>query len=418
VRGLRAAAAERDSLHGLVGQLREANENLLVATLAAQTLRDEAEATNLRQNEFLAMLAHELRNPLAPIGMAATMLEKIPAPPPQLRNLQKIISRQVGHLARLLDDLLDAARISSGKITLSRQPLGLAGLLERTLETVQVRVSERRQNLILILPRETLVIDGDPVRLAQAFSNLLVNASKFTQDGGRITLRARRVDGRAEITLEDNGDGIAPEVIGHIFSLFTQGPRSLARTEGGLGVGLNVVRNVLEMHGGTIVAASAGLGHGSLFTVSLPLSRACLPAEAPPAPHADAVRRYRILLVEDNVDASETLSMFLRHEGYTVSTAYDGPTGLAMASTGDFDVLICDIGLPGLDGYDLIRALRKSAQFPIPFAIAVSGYGQEEDRVRAIGAGFGQYLVKPVDVDALVTLIESAAVTRLVARNR
>jgi signal transduction histidine kinase/ActR/RegA family two-component response regulator len=418
VRGLRAAAKERDSLQGLVGQLREANQNLVMATLDAQTLRDDAEAANLRQNEFLAMLAHELRNPLAPISMAGIMLTKTPAQAPELLNLQKIIGRQVKHLARLLDDLLDAARISSGKITLSLRPLMLADLLERTVETVQARLSERRQTLTLSKPPEDFVIDADQVRLTQAFSNLLVNASKFTQDGGKIALRIMRADDKVVVTVEDNGAGISPEVIPHIFSLFTQGPRSLARSEGGLGVGLNIVRNVVEMHAGSVAASSDGLGAGSIFSVTLPLSTSPLRDHELELHPAAPAHGYRILLVEDNTDASETLSMFLRYEGHTVATAYDGPSGLAMAQSHDFDVLICDIGLPGLDGYDLIRQLRKSTCAQIPFAIAVSGYGQEEARARAIAAGFGQFLVKPVDVDALLTLIESKAVTRLVGRDQ
>ena len=418
MRGLRAAARESVALQGLVEQLREANQNLVIATLDAQALRDDAEAANVRQNEFLAMLAHELRNPLAPISMAGIMLTKTPAQAPELLNLQKIIGRQVKHLARLLDDLLDAARISSGKITLLLRPLMLADLLERTVETVQARISERRQTLTLSKQPEDFVIDGDHVRLTQAFSNLLVNASKFTQDGGKIALRIMRVDDKVVVTVEDNGAGISPEVLPHIFSLFTQGPRSLARSEGGLGVGLNIVRNVVEMHGGSVGASSAGLGGGSIFRVTLPLSTSPLPDDAPELQHAAPAHGYRILLVEDNTDASETLSMFLRYEGHTVATAYDGPSGLSMAQAEDFDVLICDIGLPGLDGYDLIRELRKSTSVQIPFAIAVSGYGQAEDRARAIAAGFGQYLVKPVDVDALLTLIESKAVTRLVGRDR
>jgi two-component system, sensor histidine kinase len=415
-RGLRAAARERDSLQGLVEQLREANQNLVMATLDAQTLRDDAEAANLRQNEFLAMLAHELRNPLAPISMAGIMLTKTSTESPELLSLQKIIGRQVQHLARLLDDLLDAARISSGKITLVRQPIRLADLLERTLETVRARLGERRQTLTLAMAREDLVVDGDAVRLTQAFANLLVNASKFTQDGGRIVLRSMPVGDQVIVTVEDNGAGIAAEVLPHIFSLFTQGPRSLARSEGGLGVGLNVVRNVVEMHGGSVRAASAGLGGGSIFSVALPLSNCPVPAEMPPRRDAARAGGYQILLVEDNSDASETLSMFLQYEGHSVAIASDGPSGLAMAQSQHFDLLICDIGLPGLNGYDLIRELRKSTSSRIPFAIALSGYGQEEDRARAIAAGFGQYLVKPVDVDTLLALIESEAVTRLVGR--
>jgi signal transduction histidine kinase/ActR/RegA family two-component response regulator len=416
VRRLRAVEAERDALQAQNQLLREANQNLVLATFGAQSLRDEAEAANKRQNEFLAMLAHELRNPLAPISMANELLAKMPARSSELLNVQKIIGRQVKHLSRLLDDLLDAARINSGKITLLRRPVVLADLLESTVETVQVRMNDRCQQLELQLPPEEIILDADPVRLAQVFSNLLVNASKFTQDGGKITLSAWRAGDTVMITVADNGVGMTPDVIPNIFALFTQGPRSLARSEGGLGVGLNVVRNVVEMHDGSVEAASPGLGHGSVFTLTLPISGNAAPRTVPAQQHRTAGPGHRILLVEDNLDASETLSMFLRSEGHTVVTAFDGPTGLASAYSHDFDVLICDIGLPGMDGYDLIRNLRATVGANIPFAIAVSGYGQPEHKARAIAAGFGQYLVKPVDVDALLNLIGSQAVTWLVER--
>jgi signal transduction histidine kinase/ActR/RegA family two-component response regulator len=415
-RFLRTVEAERDLLRAQNEILREANQNLVLATFGAQSLRDEAEAANQRQNEFLAMLAHELRNPLAPISMANAILAQMPAPSTQLLNVQKIIGRQVKHLSRLLDDLLDAARISSGKITLLRRPVLLADLLQSTVETVQLRMNERRQQLELHVPPEDIMLDADPVRLAQVFSNLLVNASKFTQDGGKIVLSAWLAGDTLMITVADNGAGMSPDVILNIFALFTQGPRSLARSEGGLGVGLNVVRNVVEMHGGSVNASSPGLGHGSVFTLALPMSDIAVPSTVSAQRHRTAAPGHRILLIEDNLDASETLSMFLRSEGHSVVTEFDGPTGLATAYAHAFDVLICDIGLPGMNGYDLIRNLRATVGANIPFAIAVSGYGQPEDKARAIAAGFGQYLVKPVDVDALLSLIGSQAMTRLVKR--
>ena len=414
--GLRAIAAERDTLSVMVGELREANQNLLQATLSAQTLRDDAEATNRNQNEFLAMLAHELRNPLAPISMAATLMALIPEAPEQLLRLQKIVERQVAHLARLLDDLLDAARISGGKISVLLQPVLLNEVLERSVETVQTRIDERHQQMTLDLPLERLIIEGDQVRLAQVFSNLLVNASKFTHDGGTITLAAR-VDGeRVVITMQDNGAGITAEMMPLIFNLFAQAPRSMARSEGGLGVGLSVVRNVVEMHGGTVEAGSPGLGSGSIFTVTLPLSARPIPVSPLTSRGMPAAAGYRILLVEDNRDASDTLRSFLALEGHTVDVAYDGLVGLAMAMNEAYDVLICDIGLPSLNGLELIRELRSSASSHIPFAVAVSGYGQPEDRSRAIGAGFGHYFVKPLDVDAMLALMASDAVSKLVVR--
>ncbi|MES2149539.1 MAG: ATP-binding protein [Pseudomonadota bacterium] len=415
---LELAAAGRQELENQIDQLREANQNLMVATINAQTLRDDAEAANLRQNDFLAMLAHELRNPLAPIGMASAMLARLPAPSVQLLNLHAIINRQVRHLAKLLDDLLDAARISSGKITLSRSTMSIQVLLERAVQTVQARIKERGQVLALDFPEQAISVDGDQVRLAQVFANLLVNASKFTQDAGRISLSVRALGGNAVISVEDNGAGISTEVLPHIFALFTQGPRTLARAEGGLGVGLNVVRNVVELHGGRVVVDSAGLGMGSTFTVTLPLATEGMAQQPPSAPHDRALHRLRILLVEDNQDANDTLAMFLRDEGHYVASAFDGKVGLEMARVEVFDLLICDIGLPGLDGYQLIKELRGTHGAHIPFAIAVSGYGQAEDQARAIGAGFGQYFVKPLDQESLLALIASKAVTRLIDASR
>ena len=408
VESLRSSLHERAALEGMVTQLREANENLVFATLNAQSLRDDAEAANRRQNEFLAMLAHELRNPLAPISMAAALLERIPAATPQLLNLTQVIGRQVDHMAHLLDDLLDAARISSGKITLSVQPLSLADVLAQAVETVEPRVAERHQTLTVELPDPALIIDGDHVRLIQAFSNLLGNASKYTGDRGQVSMTAAQVDGMVVIRVVDNGTGIAPDVIPHIFDLFTQGPRSLARSEGGLGVGLNVVRNLITMHGGSVVARSDGIGKGSEFIVTLPLSSQRTLAATPDAVQAGCASNCKVLLVEDNVDACSTLSSFLETEGHTVSAAHDGAAGLAAALQGSFDVLVCDIGLPGMDGFALIAELRRSATARQPYAIALSGYGQEEDRARAVEAGFDAYLVKPVSLAALMAAIGAA----------
>jgi signal transduction histidine kinase len=405
---LRIAAQQRRALEERIEQLLEANENLVLAAVNAQTLRDDAEATNRRQNEFLAMLAHELRNPLAPISMAAALLEQVPHAPPQLLNLTRVIGRQVGHMAHLLDDLLDAARISSGKITLAVEPIMLADVIEQAIETVQPRINERRQQLQVELPPDPIIADGDRVRLTQVFTNLLGNASKYTGDGGAIRLAVAVHEAETAITVEDNGTGMTAEIIPHIFDLFTQGPRSLARSEGGLGVGLNVVRNLVSMHRGTVRAESAGLGQGSRFTVRLPVSQARAATRAPQADKSPAPgRACRILLIEDNVDACITLQHFLALEGHAVSVAHDGKTGLEMAIGADYDAVICDIGLPGIDGFDVIRGLRESRRAMRPFAIALSGYCQAEDRARAIEAGFDHYFVKPISPGGLLELISS-----------
>jgi signal transduction histidine kinase/CheY-like chemotaxis protein len=419
VGALRAAAEERRSLADTVAQLREANEHLVVAAVQAQHLQEDAEAANRRQNEFLAMLAHELRNPLSPIGMAASLLERTPDATPQLHKLSRVIRRQVEHMAKLLDDLLDAARISSGKITLKTEPLVLAEVLQQAVETMQPCIQERRQTLRVELPSESVVVEGDQVRLTQVFTNLLANASKYTRDGGMLRLSARAEAGHVSVSVEDNGAGIAPEIIPFIFDLFTQGPRSLARSEGGLGVGLNVVRNLVGMHAGTVTADSAGAGQGSRFTVRLPLSAQGV-GERGPSRVASTGGRKRVLVVEDNPDTCATLAACLREEGHEVATALDGRSGLAAALERPFDVIVCDIGLPGLDGLGLIRTVRAAMGNGTggrqPLAIAMTGYGQPEDQARGLEAGFDHYLVKPVGLDALLPLIGTG--TRVGAAER
>jgi len=402
---LRDALREKEALEATVTRLREANEHLVVAAINAQGSRDDAEATNRRQNEFLAMLAHELRNPLVPISMSAMLLERSSDASPQLLNFSKVIRRQVDHMARLLDDLLDAARISSGKITLSLEPMPISNAIDQALETVLPRIRERGQHLYLNMPPEPAGTRGDRVRLTQVFTNLIGNASKYTGDGGNVHVDVAVENGEVVVAVRDNGTGIAPEVLPHIFDLFTQGPRSLARSEGGLGVGLNVVRNLVSMHGGTVRAESNGAGQGSRFVVRLP---ACALAGNAPPPEATAAQpagRCRVLLVEDNIDACETLKAFLELEAHDVTMAHDGQAGLDAMLAQDYDVIVCDIGLPGMDGLEVLARLRASGKGAQPVAIGLSGYGQAEDRSRALAAGFDHYLVKPVSPDALLALV-------------
>ncbi|BDT59649.1 hypothetical protein MasN3_31430 [Massilia varians] len=408
----RVLAREHARLEAQVEQLREANEHLVMATVSAQSLRDLAEATNRRQTEFLAMLAHELRNPLAPLSMAASLLSSVGASgpsSPQLAQVSGVVRRQVDHMARLLDDLLDAARISSGKITLSVRPMALAGALDQAVETVAPRIRERGQRLDIELPDDAFTIDGDPVRLTQVFANLLGNASKYTPDGGHIVLRAWRADEEVVVAVSDDGSGIAPEMLPQVFNLFIQGPRSLARSEGGLGIGLNVVRNLVGMHGGSVAADSAGEGKGSSFTVRLPLSGAAAPVDETPLGPSTAEGACRILLIEDNVDACDTLRTLLELAGHEVAVAYDGRAGLEAAQARRYDILICDIGLPGMDGLEIMARLRRDQPHGrTPFAVALSGYGQGEDRERAFGAGFDRYLVKPAAPEVLLELVGEA----------
>ena len=393
----------------LVRKLREANENLVVTSLRAQDLQDQAQAVVQRQTEFLSMLAHELRNPLAPISMAADILEKISGAHPQLPRLQQIIARQVTHMKRLLDDLLDASRVSSGKITLKKSHLLLADVVQSAAEISQPMLDSHNQELMIDLPLQPVVIDGDATRLSQVFSNLLINASKYSPPGKSIRLSACcSADGQVAIAIKDQGVGIEPEVQAYIFDLFTQAPRTLDRSEGGLGIGLSMVRALVDLHGGSVRVHSDGLGHGSDFTVLLPLAAQSDPPEtdrAEPAVPAALPRSCRILIIEDNADANETLNFCLSVEGHAVASALDGPAGLTMARQGDFDVVLCDIGLPGMDGYEVLRQLRASGVQPVPYCIAMTGYDSQDHRAHADNAGFDTYLVKPVSLETLQSIL-------------
>jgi two-component system CheB/CheR fusion protein len=402
---------EKKGTHALesrVSQLREANQHLVLATFGAQDMQATAEATNRRQTQFLSMLAHELRNPLAPIAMANELLGKVTHAHPQLPKLHGIIDRQVNHMVRLVDDLLDASRVSSGKITLQKHPLLISEIIESAVETSQPFIDKRNQSLIIDLPADTVVY-GDQIRLAQVFSNLLINATKFTAEYEYITISAQKLLNTVAISVKDNGAGIAADIQPFIFDLFTQGFRSLDRSQGGLGIGLSLVRTIVEMHGGSVKVRSQGVGFGSEFIVMLPLSNTQLAPVFKAPPEAAAAHGCQILLIEDNADTNETLKLLLELAGNTITSIFDGIAGLAMAKKATFDIIICDIGLPGIDGYEVVRQLRLDSITPKPYFIAISGYNQAQDRTHAIEAGFDHYLVKPIAVDALVALISSIA---------
>ncbi len=386
----------------LVGQLREANQNLIVASLRAQDLQAQAEASVKRQAEFLAMLAHELRTPLTPIALAANMLEKVAGAHPQLPHLQQVIARQIGHMKRLLEDFLDASRVSSGKISLKKNQLRLTDIVQSALEISQPSLDEHAQTLTLELPKSPVVIEGDAVRLTQVFANLLINASKYSPQHETITLSARPgADGTVAVCVKDQGVGIEPALQPFIFDLFMQVPRALDRSEGGLGIGLSMVRTLVEMHGGTVAVRSQGLGCGSEFTVVLPVSREPVPAQASPALHKPQARPCRILLIEDSVDSNETLNLCLTLQGHSVVSAFNGPSGVALAKEGGYDIVICDIGLPDMDGFEVMTKIRQLPVLPVPYGIAMSGYDQQSFRNRAAEAGFDYYLVKPVFMELL-----------------
>ena len=389
----------------LIAQLREANQNLVLATFGAQDMQATAEAASQRQTEFLAMLAHELRNPLQPLAMANDLLGKKVALDPALAHVHDVIGRQVGHMARLIDDLLDASRVSSGKINLQLMPVLLSDILANAVEAGQANIDKRQQVLSLSLPKEPLVIEADLVRMTQVFANLLINASKFTHEFGHIDIVAKRNGAVVEITVSDDGAGIAQDTQPFIFDLFTQGYRSLERAQGGLGIGLSLVRTLTQLHGGTVDVASAGVGMGSQFILKLPLSSLPMPvASVAPASFDTALPR-RILLIEDNADGAELLAMLLEQDGHHVDLRLDGPSGLRAILDEPYDVVICDIGLPGMDGYQVVSAARAALTAPLPCFVAATGYSQLGELDRAGDAGFDHYLVKPINIEALSNII-------------
>ncbi len=401
-----AAKAELDIQNS---ELRQANEHLVLATLEAQELREAAVAARKRQDEFLAMLAHELRNPLGPIRNSVEILFRLPETQPAPRPVLAIIRRQVELMARLLDDLLDAARVTQGKVVLLRRPTEVSEFIRRAVETTSESISGRHQDLKLELPDQPLYVDGDAVRLAQVLANLLQNASKYTQDGGVIGLRATGQPGSVVIRVIDNGEGITAKMLPHVFDLFAQDERTMARSYGGLGIGLTIVRRMVELHGGTVAARSDGPGQGSEFIVTLPRIEPDKVAEsAPLAVEGSAPVSARVLCIEDNVDAAEGLSMFLRSSGHQVEVALDGQTGLELFDQLKPDVVICDIGLPDINGYEVARRMRERRPSRSPTMIALTGYGRAEDHERTLAAGFEHHLVKPANPGALLRLIDSA----------
>jgi len=367
----------------------------------ADTLRE----TSRRKDEFLAMLAHELRNPLTPIRHAIHLLRR-PQKDQSPTHLYDMIDRQTVRLVRLVDELLDVARVSRGLIELKREMLDLGVLVRHAADACRVRIEEREHTLSLEVPDTALLVDGDSVRLEQVISNLLENAVKYTAPGGRITLTLARVNGEAVLNVSDTGIGLEPAVLERIFDLFTQVDHSLVRSGGGLGLGLAVVRRVLELHGGHIEARSAGLGRGSEFIVRLPALSAAtnLPqasVDAQPKATFPASRARRVLIIDDNADSAEALALLARSWGHEVAVAHDGPAALALAERFAPESVLVDIGLPGMDGYELARRFREQPRYRDLVLVALTGYGREEDRSAARAAGFDGHLVKPAEIEAL-----------------
>jgi PAS domain S-box-containing protein len=385
----------------------EASGHVEEARRVGEQLRrrnEELAAAARRKDEFLAMLAHELRNPLAPISNGLQIL-KAPALDPRLsERARDMMERQIRNLTRIVDDLLEVSRLTRGRIDLQTERLDLGRLARDEVEDHRTDFERAQVGLDLHAPEVPAWVVGDPTRLGQVLDNLLANALKFTGPGGRVTVRVGPDEARQQVRLviEDTGVGIEPEVLTRLFDVFAQADRSLDRSQGGLGLGLALVKGLVELHGGTVRAASAGRGRGAQFTVALPASPelaavARLPAAAPPP----AGKRLRILVVEDNHDSAESLRLLLQMFGHEVSVAYTGTDGVQAAKRWHPDVVLCDIGLPGLDGYGVVGELRRDPETATTPAIAVTGYGAEEDRRRSRQAGFNMHLVKPADPDEL-----------------
>lgn len=359
-----------------------------------------------RKNEFLAMLAHELRNPLAAIRYAV-QLSQMPGMTMNEFNWFESIERQIHHLSRLVDDLLDLSRVSSGKIQLQRQRVDVTSIIRRAVDVLRPSVRERNHQLSVVLKTEPLWVEVDSTRIEQVFQNLLHNAVKYTEPGGRIEFSAVAEDSEAVIAVKDTGTGLAPELLPYVFDLFTQGTRTLDRSQGGLGIGLTLVRRIVEMHGGSVSASSQGVGRGSIFSIRLPRSAApvttCAPTEDPQAAAQPTTppRPLRVLIVEDNLDAAKALQLLLRTGGHTVTICHDGLVALDTARQAKPDVVLLDIGLPGKDGFQVAQEFRSTPDLSGLTILGLSGYGQANDRERASQAGFDALLVKPVDLSSL-----------------
>jgi signal transduction histidine kinase/ActR/RegA family two-component response regulator len=364
------------------------------------------------KDEFLATLAHELRNPLAPIRTAANIIASPQMAKTQLQRAQMIIERQVTHMALLLDDLLDVARITQRKVRLKKERVVLSNVMDAAIEAARPRLDEKNHHLSVSLPEEAVLLNVDPLRLAQILSNLLINAAKYSNPGSRIEVEASHLAETLSVSVKDNGVGIAPEAISGIFEMFSQIEAVEGRSEGGLGIGLALVKGLTELHGGTVEARSAGLGQGSEFVVRLPLSahQSPLPRVSDPAPVSP--QRRRVLIADDNRDAAESLSLLLELAGHEVRVAHAGRAALSLAQTFRPDVALLDIGMPDLSGYEVARALRQESWSKDLQLIALTGWGQDDDRRRALEAGFDHHSTKPIDPDHLEGLLANRSVIR------
>jgi signal transduction histidine kinase len=371
---------------------------------AVETLR----AADRRKDEFLATLGHELRNPLSPLLTSLHLLKESVASKNVVAHTVTVMERQVRYLVRLVDDLLEMSRITRGVIDVTLAPLDLGTLISAAVESSRPLVESSRNELVVTCPDEPLIVEGDSIRLTQVFANLINNAAKYTDVGGHIWIDASQQGGEAVVTVRDDGIGIATEHLSSIFEMFTQVDRSARRAQGGLGIGLTLVRSLVAVHHGSVVATSDGVGCGTTFEVRLPLVRDCLPAEKPPD-HLRSFPTCRVLVVDDNRDAGDMLGMLLRTLQATVHTVRSGAEALAVLDEFDPEVVLLDIGMPLMDGYEVARRIR-AARGQSVLLIALTGWGQEEDVRRAERAGFDHHLVKPPDIEKLGRLMSRGRV--------
>ncbi len=370
-------------------------------------LRKSAEAlleADRRKDEFLATLAHELRNPLAPIRNGLQVLRMNPDGD-KADEVRTMMERQLTHLVRLIDDLLDVARVSKGKIDLHRERISLQSVLQAAIEVSRSLIDDKKHSFAVSIPTVDLWLDADGTRLAQVIGNLLNNAAKYTPNGGQITLGVKTDGNDVSITVGDDGVGISNDMLPKVFELFTQVDNDLTRTQGGLGIGLALVSRLVEMHQGTITAESKGLGQGSTFTVRLPMAPTLVEEKSlETIPSAESsVNQLRVLVVDDNVPSAKTTGWMLELIGHEFKLAHDGLEALEMAKAWQPDVILLDIGLPGMNGYEVCKTLREDYRFKNTIIIAQTGWGQERDRQLAMEAGFTHHLVKPIDLDKLTT---------------
>jgi two-component system, chemotaxis family, CheB/CheR fusion protein len=387
------------------------NEALIVLAIEDITSRRAHEATltaravdliraDRSKDEFLAMLAHELRNPLAALHNATAILQAPGAPAEACGQAKDVVVRQVGNMTRMIDDLLDVSRITEGKIELRKEVVSLETIFSAAASVAEAGIEARGQELTVSLPDDPVFIQGDSTRLDQIFGNLLGNASKYTQPGGKISIMAEREENEVIVRVRDSGIGIEQELLPHVFELFVQANRASDRTHGGLGIGLTVVQRLVALHGGSVEAHSEGPGRGSEFVVRLPIIPGRTQVPPPPAA-SESDRVFRMLIVDDNVDSAETMAMLQGLYGHQTRTANTGPEAIKIAAEFLPEVVLLDIGLPGMDGHEVARKLRTMPELSGVFLVAMTGYGSDEDRARSKEAGFDQHLVKPANLEEL-----------------